>query len=223
MIDWSAIDTVLLDMDGTLLDLYFDNYFWMQYLPQKYAEAHHLSLEAAKTELFGEFSRHRGTLNWYCLDFWSEQTGLDIVALKRDVTEHIGVRPNALTFLEKVKESGRRAVLVTNAHRGSLHLKLEHVPLDLHVDALISSHDLGLPKEDPLFWSRLEEILHYDRSRTLLIDDSLAVLRSARNAGIAFTLGVLQPDSKAAPVDTAEFIGLDCFSTIYPPARSPAN
>lgn len=220
MIDWSAIDTVLLDMDGTLLDLYFDNHFWLHYLPQKYAEAHHLSLDAAKTKLFAEFSAHRGTLNWYCLDFWSRETGLDIVALKREVTEHIGVRPNALTFLEKVKASGRRAVLVTNAHRGSLHLKLEHVPLDLHLDALISSHDLGLPKEDPLFWSRLEEILHYDRSRTLLIDDSLAVLRSARNAGIAFTLGVLQPDSKAPPVDTAEFIGLDCFSTIYPPART---
>lgn len=217
MIDWSAIDTVLLDMDGTLLDLYFDNYFWLHHLPQKYAESRHLSLDAAKTELFDQFSQHRGTLNWYCLDFWREQTGLDIVALKREVSEHIGPRPNALTFLEKVKASGRHAVLVTNAHRSSLELKLQRVPLDQYLDVLISSHDLGLPKEDPLFWSRLEEVLHYDRARTLLIDDNLAVLRSARNAGIRFTLGVLQPDAKEAPVDTAEFIGLDCFSAIYPP------
>lgn len=219
MLDWNAIDTVLLDMDGTLLDLYFDNHFWLQYLPQKYAEANHLSLDAAKTQLFARFSAHRGTLNWYCLDFWSKETGLDIVKLKEDVTHHIGVRPNALTFMEKVKASGRRAILVTNAHRGSLELKLQHVPLDLHLDAMISSHDLGLPKEDPHFWTRLEEVMHYDRARTLLIDDSLAVLRSARNAGIAFTLGVLQPDSKAPPVNTEEFIGLDCFSSIYPPVR----
>lgn len=220
MLDWNAIDTVLLDMDGTLLDLYFDNHFWLHYLPQKYAEANHLSLDAAKTQLFAQFSAHRGTLNWYCLDFWSKETGLDIVKLKEDVTHHIGVRPNALTFMEKVKASGRRAILVTNAHRGSLELKLQHVPLDLHLDAMISSHDLGLPKEDPHFWTRLEEVLHYDRARTLLIDDSLAVLRSARNAGIAFTLGVLQPDSKAPPVDSAEFIALDCFSSIYPPATT---
>lgn len=219
MIQWDAIDTVLLDMDGTLLDLYFDNHFWMHYLPQKYAEAHHLSLDAAKTQLFEAFSRHRGTLNWYCLDFWASETGLDIVNLKRDVTTHISPRPNALTFLEKVRASGRQSVLVTNAHRDSLDLKLQHVPLDLHLDAMISSHDLGLPKEDITFWNRLQEVLHYDRSRTLLIDDNLSVLRSAQQAGIAFTLGVLQPDSKAPPVDTGEFIGLDCFSSIYPPPR----
>lgn len=217
MLHWDAIDTVLLDMDGTLLDLYFDTHFWMQYLPQKYAEANHLSLDAAKTQLFAWFSAHRGTLNWYCLDFWSKHTGLDIVKLKADVARHIGARPNALVFLEKVKASGRRAVLVTNAHRGSLELKLKQVPLHRHLDALISSHDLGLPKEDPHFWTRLEEVLHYDRARTLLIDDSLAVLRSARTAGIAFTLGVRQPDSQAAPVDTEDFIALDCFSHIFPP------
>lgn len=216
MIDWNAIDTVLLDMDGTLLDLYFDNHFWLHYLPQKYAEARHLSLEAAKTELFAAFARHRGTLNWYCLDFWREHTGLDIVALKRDLARHIGPRPGALEFLQRVKASGRRAVLVTNAHRDSLHLKLQHVPLDQYLDVLISSHDLGLPKEDPLFWTRLEEVLHYQRHRTLLIDDSLAVLRSAHRAGIAFTLGVCQPDSRGDAVDTAEFIGLDDFSRIFP-------
>ena len=38
MIDWNAINTVLLDMDGTILDLHFDNYFWKEYVPQKYAE-----------------------------------------------------------------------------------------------------------------------------------------------------------------------------------------
>ena len=217
MIDWPAIDTVLLDMDGTLLDLYFDNQFWLHYLPQKYAEARQLDFETAKTELFGQFSLHRGTLNWYCLDFWREQTGLDIVALKRDVADYIAPRRDALTFLEKVKASGRHAVLVTNAHRDSLNLKLQHVPLDRYLDVLISSHDLGLPKEAPHFWTRLEEVLHYNRQRTLLIDDSLAVLRSAHQAGIAFTLGVRQPDSRGEPVDTAEFIGLEDFSSIFPP------
>ena len=27
-IDWTQLDTILLDMDGTLLDLEFDNHFW---------------------------------------------------------------------------------------------------------------------------------------------------------------------------------------------------
>ncbi|HNG60363.1 MAG TPA: haloacid dehalogenase, partial [Cellvibrionaceae bacterium] len=37
MIPWQAIDTLLLDMDGTLLDLHYDNYFWLEYLPRAFA------------------------------------------------------------------------------------------------------------------------------------------------------------------------------------------
>jgi 5'-nucleotidase len=33
-LDWNNIDTVLLDMDGTLLDLAFDSQFWLQDVPQ---------------------------------------------------------------------------------------------------------------------------------------------------------------------------------------------
>ncbi len=218
MIAWHSIDTVLLDMDGTLLDLYFDNYFWMEYLPQRFAEVRNISLADAKTQLFAQFMSHRGTLNWYCLDFWSQQTGLDIQELKLNVKHLIGLRPNAISFLEKVKQSGRKTVLATNAHRGSLELKLQEIPLAVHFDAIISSHDLGLPKEDLRFWRRLQEVTHFEPERTLLIDDSLAVLRSAKEAGIGHTLAVLYPDSRIEkPVDTQEFVGIDCFSTIYPP------
>ena len=31
--DWSRIDHVLLDLDGTLLDLDFDNHFWQTLVP----------------------------------------------------------------------------------------------------------------------------------------------------------------------------------------------
>ena len=33
IIDWTRIDTILLDMDGTLLDLGFDNFFWREHVP----------------------------------------------------------------------------------------------------------------------------------------------------------------------------------------------
>lgn len=221
MINWDHIDTVLLDMDGTLLDLYFDNFFWMEFLPQRYAEASHISLDDAKTQLFARFTEHRGTLNWYCLDFWARETGLDIVAMKNEVKNLIGLRPNALTFLEKVRESGRRAILITNAHRASLDLKLQQIPMAPHFDGIFSSHDFGLPKEDIQLWTRLQEVMHYEPARTLLIDDSIAVLRSARQFGIAYTLGVLQPDSQQPPIENDEFIGLDCFTSIYPPGPAP--
>ena len=39
---WPEIHTVLLDMDGTLLDLRFDNHFWRELVPERYAERHGL-------------------------------------------------------------------------------------------------------------------------------------------------------------------------------------
>ncbi|PCJ38794.1 MAG: haloacid dehalogenase [Moraxellaceae bacterium] len=223
MIDWNHIDTVLLDMDGTLLDLYFDNHFWLEHLPTHYAKINNLSLETAKTQLYELFKAHQGTLNWYCLDFWSEELDFDVADLKRDVAHLISPRPNAITFLHNVRESGRRAILVTNAHRKSLELKLEHTDIENHLDCLISSHDFGLPKEDMLFWDVLAREVPYDERRTLLIDDSLAVLRSAKLAGIGHTLAILKPDSKKPDIDTQEFVSLDCFSSIMPPPLTRNN
>ena len=71
MFDWEDIDTVLLDMDGTLLDLHFDNHFWLEYVPQRYAEQHGISLDAAKQELMQRYRQVEGTLDWYCVDYWS--------------------------------------------------------------------------------------------------------------------------------------------------------
>ncbi len=47
MIDWDNIDTVLLDMDGTLLDLGFDNWFWQPHVPEQYPPSRHLPYPAA--------------------------------------------------------------------------------------------------------------------------------------------------------------------------------
>ena len=43
-VDWTEVDHVLLDMDGTLLDLAFDNDFWGQRIHEKYASIHDISI-----------------------------------------------------------------------------------------------------------------------------------------------------------------------------------
>ena len=83
LVDWSAIDTVLLDMDGTLLDLGFDNWFWQEHLPREFAAARGLGLAAARAELEPRFRALAGTMEWYCIDHWSRELCLDIAALKR--------------------------------------------------------------------------------------------------------------------------------------------
>lgn len=216
MIKWENIHTVLLDMDGTLLDLYFDNYFWQEHLPQRYAEHQGLSVEQAKTRLYPRFDAIRGTMQWYCVDYWSAELGLDVALLKEEVAHLIGMHPYVIEFLQRVRAGGRRAVLVTNAHHKSLALKMKQTRLGEHLDTVICAHDIGIPKEDTRFWDRLQTRQAFDPEDTLLIDDNTAVLASARRYGIAHLLAVLTPDTRSGPRVVDGFAALRSFRDIMP-------
>ncbi|UXJ52316.1 GMP/IMP nucleotidase [Pseudomonas citronellolis] len=213
-LDWAGIDSVLLDMDGTLLDLHFDNHFWLEHLPQRYAEHHGISREQADAELLPLFRDNAGQLNWYCLDFWSRELKLPVRDLKREVAHLIALRPDADTFLAALRRAGKRVALITNAHRDSLSLKLERVELAPWFDRLISSHDYGFPKEDQQFWQALRADFGFEPARSLFIDDSLPILRSARAFGVAHLLAVRQPDSRQGAKDTAEFAAVEDYRAL---------
>jgi HAD superfamily hydrolase (TIGR01509 family) len=213
---WPDIDTILLDMDGTLLDLHYDNHFWQVYVPEKFAEKHGLEPGEAHAECCRRYNAKAGTLDWYCVDYWSEQLELDIVRLKEELSHLIHVHPDVAQFLAQSRQAGKRMVLVTNAHRKSLNLKMDRTGLAVHFDAMHTSHAYGLAKEDPAFWAALREAEPFDPSRTLLVDDSLPVLRSARDYGIAHLLAVLRPDTRQPDKDVADFAAIRRFGDILP-------
>lgn len=202
---WRDIDTVLLDMDGTLLDLYYDEHFWLQHLPQRYAELHGISLAMALLEMKPLFEKNAGTLNWYCLDYWSAELKLSVRDLKQETAHLIALRPDAETFLAAIKQAGKRVIMITNAHRDSLSLKMERIELSPYFERLISSHDYGFPKESPQFWDALQADIKFEPARSLFIDDTLPVLRSARDYGVGHLLAVSEPNSQKGPKDTEEF------------------
>jgi putative hydrolase of the HAD superfamily len=216
MIDWQQIHSVFLDMDGTLLDLHFDNHFWREHVPRRYAEGQGLTLDQAKAELFPRFKDAEGTMEWYCVDHWSRELGLDIALLKEEVDHLIAVHPHVVEFLEAVRRRGKRRVLVTNAHQKALSLKLERTRLGGHLEAVVCAHDLGIPKENPRFWERLQQVEPFDPRATLFVDDSLAVLRSARDYGFRWLLAVLRPDTRAPLREVKEFPAIHDFSEVMP-------
>jgi HAD superfamily hydrolase (TIGR01509 family) len=196
VVSWDAIDTVLLDMDGTLLDLHYDNTLWNELVPARYSVAHGISLDLARATLFTQMREIHGELNFYCLDHWANFTQLDIVGLHAELAHLIVYRPNAEAFLSGLQACRKRSLLVTNAHRDSLSVKDQHAQLVRRLDADVSCHDYGAPKEDPKFWRRLQHQHPYDPGRTLLIDDNAAVLDAAATSGISHLLTIVQPDSK---------------------------
>jgi HAD superfamily hydrolase (TIGR01509 family) len=219
MIDWDDIDSVFLDMDGTLLDLNFDNHFWQEFVPLRYAERNGLALDEAKALLQPQFRAMEGRLEWYCLDYWSERLDLDIPAMKQEISGLVAVLPHVTEFLDAVRVAGKRLVLVTNAHRKSLGLKMDKTRLQVFFDAMVSSHDLGKPKEDPGFWGGLGSLEPFLAGRTLLVDDSLPVLRSARAFGIRHLVAVRKHDTTRPSRLITEFKAIEDFREIMPTGR----
>lgn len=216
MLDWQNIDTVLLDMDGTLLDLNFDNHFWQEFVPLRYAELHGLPPEKAKHQLRPRFKAMEGRLEWYCLDYWSEELKLNIAGLKQELSGLIAVHPHVTEFLDAVRCSGRRLLLVTNAHRDSLSLKMDKTCLHQFFDEIVSSHDYGMAKEQQGFWQSLQENHAFEKGSALLVDDSLAVLNSARAFGIAYLVSISKPDSRAPVREITEFPAIEDFRALMP-------
>ncbi len=196
MRDWQKFDTILLDMDGTILDLAFDNYFWRELVPRCLARKRNADPAEVSTELFAHFARMQGSLEWYCLDYWTDALSLDLRALKSASSHRVRYLPGAVEFLRVLRATGKPVVLVTNAHVHTLEIKKGVAGLGRWIDTFVSSHEFGAPKESAVFWQGAERRLGFDPARTLFIDDSQPVLDAAANSGIGGVLAITRPDSR---------------------------
>ncbi len=213
-LDWSQIDTVLLDMDGTLLDLRFDNWFWQEHLPSLWAQREQISLADALHVLTPRFAAAKGTLDWYCIDFWSRELALDVRQIKDSVRENVAWIPGAEALLLSLRAAGKRLVLVTNAHPETLAIKDAHANLIGHLDAVYSTHAFAAPKESADFWPAFSRQEPFDRTRTLFVDDSLPVLEAARDYGIRWLRAVCRPDSGQPSRPVGDFPAIETVADL---------
>lgn len=195
MLNWSEIDTLLLDMDGTLLDLHYDNQFWTQRLPEHYALYHSVPTSEATARIELHLKQVAGTLNWYCLDYWQETLQLPIRELKGRYVDLIKIREDVPPFLTEARQAGKTIILLTNAHPDALTLKNQHTPLASLCDRQYSTHEFGACKEEQLLWQRLHQKEAFNPARSLFIDDGEPILDAAKMFGIEHLLGVRNPDS----------------------------
>ncbi len=213
---WDDIDTVLLDMDGTLLDKHFDDYFWEVYVPEHYSLLHDIPVEEAREELLARYRKVENTLEWTDLEYWSHELGLDIPELKMRVNHMIGVHPYVVEFLEFCLSSRKKLYLITNAHSRTLNIKLEKTSIGPWFDRVICAEEVGIAKEDPAFWKKLEQMLGFDPGRTLLADDTEKVLRSADSYGMGCLIYVARSSSRQPARYSETYPSIDYFKELIP-------
>jgi 5'-nucleotidase len=205
------IKFILLDMDGTLLDLYFDDYFWGHLVPEKYAEKHDMTFGSAKEYLYKTYKSHERTLNWCDIDFWSRELHLDIPALKEQIRHLIEVHPHVIDFLKMMREQKKKIFLLTNAHSKTVKIKFKKTEIGSYFDSVLCSFDVGYPKEYLEFWHKAAEKLGFDKEHSLFIDDTEEVLNTAKEYGIKHLLFKATANSKTAPKQSKEFTTISDF------------
>ncbi len=220
---WAGIDLVMLDMDGTLLDRYFDDYFWEHFVPEIYADKYQLDPAEARKQLQTRYQAREGTLAWTDLDYWSDQLGLDIPALKIQVDHLINIHPYVIVFLDFCRMTGKTIWLVTNAHSKTLAIKMTKTALQDRFDRIICAEEIGLAKEEPGFWAKMRDRFPYRPERTLLADDNEKVLVSAEKYGFKNLVYVAKPSSREIAKPSGRFQSINYFNELMPEKVGPGG
>ena len=215
-LDWNQIDTILLDLDGTILDLNFDLEFWLEYIPRVYSKQNNIDFLRAKEIIVSKINSQEGKLTWYCLDYWEEQLELDIMKLKTDISHLIQVHEHAITFLQRAKDNNKRIYLVTNDHRKGIKLKMKMSKIQDFFDEIISSHDFGVPKQEQKFWQELVKQIDFNKDRSIFFDDSLDVLEAAAKFNIRNVVAINKPSTKIPKKNVPGYMNIENFYEVLP-------
>jgi putative hydrolase of the HAD superfamily len=200
-------------MDGTILDLHFDRSVWHHRLPEKISVAAGVSLNVASDMIKNKLEPLKNTLNWYDLSYWSKEFKLDIGDIEIEMSHLIAPRPGAIEYLKKIKGSSLM-VLASNADPASMDRKLSLTGIATYFDIIISAHEVGFCKEELKFWEKLQTQIGFLPSKTVLVDDNLTVLKTAKTFGINNLFGIKNPSSQGTPVTDAEFQLINNFEEI---------
>lgn len=212
--DWSQIDDVLLDMDGTLLDRHFDNFFFEEGLPQRYARLHAISFEEARDRLMSMYRSVEGELAWTDLHYWTKQVGIDVVALHKELDHMIGFLPGAEEFLLHLRKLGKRVTIVTNAHEAGVSVKIAKTGLDQYVDRIVDAFEVGSLKMRPEYWPNCQRLLNFDPARSLFMDDDEGCLIAAKAFGVAHLIHSAKSSSQLPPAPLPQFLSITGFAPL---------
>ncbi len=213
-LDWDTIDDVLLDMDGTLLDRHFDNFFFEEELPARYAARHGLAFEEALDRLMALYRSVETELAWTDLHYWSRLLDMDLVALTKEFDDLIDFLPDAVEFLAFLRARGKRVHIVTNAHESGIGIKVAKTGLDRHVHRIVNAFEVGYLKMRPEYWPRCRAIVGFDPARALYIDDDESCLDAARTFGIGHLFHRAMSSSTRPPRPSARHRSIQTFAAL---------
>jgi pyrophosphatase PpaX len=178
----AAIQTVLFDLDGTLIDsirLILDSYH------------HTLATHGIAPRTDDYWLRGVGTPLSVQFAEWRDDLGKleAMVATYREynVAHHdrmVTVYPGVVAALEAIRATGRRTGLVTSKNRQGALRGLTLVRLEAMMDVLVCADEVTNPKPHPEPVEKAVALLGADPGTTVYVGDSIHDMVSGRAAGV---------------------------------------
>lgn len=213
-INWAEIDDVLLDMDGTLLDRHFDNFFFEEELPRRYAALQGLPFEESRDRLMAMYRSVEGELAWTDLHYWTERVGIDVVAMHKELDHLIGFLPGAEPFLMEVRLRGKRITILTNAHASGVEVKTAKTGLDRYVDRIVDAAEVGYLKMRSEYWPTCQKLVGFDPARALFVDDDEGCLHAAQRFGLARIFHSAKSSSQLPAEASSTFTSIEYMTAL---------
>jgi HAD superfamily hydrolase (TIGR01509 family) len=213
-INWAEIDDVLLDMDGTLLDRHFDNFFFEEELPRRYAALQGLPFEESRGRLMAMYRSVEGELAWTDLHYWTERVGIDVVAMHKELDHLIGFLPGAELFLTEVRRRGKRITILTNAHASGVEVKTAKTGLDRYVDRIVDAAEVGYLKMRSEYWPTCQKLVGFDPARALFVDDDEGCLHAAQRFGLARIIHSAKSSSQLPAEASSTFTSIEYMTVL---------
>ena len=178
------MDTVIFDMDGTLVDnIKFHTKAWLRFL-RKY----NIELSAEEFQ-----AQNHGTIDEMILHFFGKETGAKKryeLGQEKEYTyralykDHIKAVNGLIPFLEFLRSQSMKIGLATMGDAPNIEFILKKLGLETYFHSIIGGHQINKGKPSPEIFLKSLEALDSKKETTIIIEDSKSGVLAARNAGI---------------------------------------
>ncbi len=190
--DRTQIDAVIFDMDGTLLD----SLSAWEHASARYLQTRGVEVTAKMEEYIQQTSLLEGA-NYLKRELNLSESPEELLAGTLEIVRQryltdVTPKAGALQLLRTLQAQGVKISVATASDKELAQRVFEKWGMDAYIDFIITCDEVGAGKLSPVVYETALERLGTERRRTLVVEDALYALQTAKKAGF-LTAGIAEP------------------------------
>lgn len=168
------IKVISFDFDGTIAKHTFADAFWLEGVPQLYAQHHQVDITTAKQLLFEEYDKiGDNRIEWYDPGYWFDRFNLqtDWKKMLTDLQKNVEIYPEAPSVLKRLS-THYALIISSNAKKEFITVQLEQSKLhDYFTEIFSSTSDFHTIKKVTEFYAMICKKLRIEPHEMIHVGD----------------------------------------------------